>query len=161
MAARSRGAGVLLALLLAAGPGRAQEMAWSRDPATACRFVAPRSLEGGPVFWTGACPAGLAEGHGMLRRRDGARPGVAFYGAMQGGVPRIGVVDLDGGYRVGAFRDGEIGEGELDWPQRLAAFDAAVQAARAVSAAYRAQGNAASARHYEGVARQLAMQNDG
>ncbi|ONG53582.1 hypothetical protein BKE38_11645 [Pseudoroseomonas deserti] len=160
MAARHRVSAFCLLALMAA-PAAAQELAWSRDPATQCRFVAPRSLAGGPVFWTGACPAGQAEGPGMLRRRDGARPGDAFYGEMRGGVPRIGVVDTGGGYRVGAFRDGEIGEGDLDWQQRLDAFDAAVRAAKAVSAAYRAQGNLASARHYEGVARQLAMQNDG
>lgn len=149
--------------MLAGAPALAQEAAgnWSRDPASHCSFVAPRSLEGGPVFWTGACSGGKAQGHGMLRRRDGARAGVAFYGEMRGGVPQIGVVDTGEGYRVGEFRQGEIGEGDLEWQVRIDAFNAAARAARAVSAAYRAQGNAASARHYEAVARQLERQNDG
>src|SRR4051794_15545606 len=29
---------------------------WSQDPASKCRFVAPRSLPSGPTYWTGACP---------------------------------------------------------------------------------------------------------
>lgn len=156
-------AGLLVLPLLTSTPAAAQDPAgnWSHDPATHCRFVAPSSLSGGPVFWTGACPNGRAEGHGMLRRRDGAQPGPAFYGEIRGGVPRIGVVDTGSGYRVGEFRAGEIGEGDLEWQERIDAFHAAVRAARAVSAAYRAQGNTASARHYEAVARQLALQNDG
>lgn len=151
---------LLVGLLLCPLPAMAQGD-WSRDPSGGCGFVVPRSLGSGPVFWTGDCPNGKAEGHGMLRRRDGARAGAAFYGEMREGVPRIGVVEVDGGYRAGEFRDGEIGEGDLEWQLRLDAFNAAARAARAVSAAYRAQGNAASARHYESVARQLERQNDG
>jgi len=94
----------------------------------------------------------------MLRRRDGDRVGPAFYGDMQAGMPVIGVID-DEGYRVGQFKNGDIGgDAELEPQVRLDAFRAATKAAREVAALYAKQGNAASSRHYETVAQQLDMQ---
>lgn len=91
----------------------------------------------------------------MLRRRDGDRAGPAFYGEMQAGVPIIGVIDNEG-YRVGRFKDGDIGsDAELDPQVRLDAFRAAAKAAREVSGLYAKQGNATSSRYYETIAQQL------
>ncbi len=91
----------------------------------------------------------------MLRRRDGDRAGPAFYGDMQAGLPVIGVID-DEGYRVGKFEDGDIGgDAELDPQVRLDAFRAAAKAARDVAGLYARQGNVASSRHYESVAKLL------
>ncbi|WP_246704199.1 hypothetical protein [Rhizobium sp. P38BS-XIX] len=131
---------------------------WLRDPASKCRFVAPASLTPGPTYWTGDCPDGKASGLGMLRRRDGNRSGFAFYGEMRDGVPTLGVIDLDGGYKVGKFTGGDIGEDDLEWQPRLDAFNSAVNAARAVSKHYAAEKNSASAHHYESVAKTLEMQ---
>ena len=154
--------GMMVALPLAGSPVAARQAtppAWSQDPSTRCRFVAPRSLPAGPTYWTGPCPGGKAAGYGMLRRRDGARIGPGFFGEMRGGVPQIGVIDLDGGYRVGKFADGDIGGArELEWAERSAAFEAAIRGARAVKAHYVARKNAASARHYEAVIKTLELQ---
>lgn len=141
-------------------PPAATSRAWAQDPSTGCRFMAPKSLTAGPTFWIGTCKDGLATGLGMLRRRDGAAPGPAFYGEMQAGVPKIGAIDFDGGYQVGPFRDGDIGQGEIEPNDRITGFTVASKAALAVSASYKAQNNAASARHYEGVAKTLALQAD-
>jgi hypothetical protein len=131
---------------------------WSKDPASHCEFVSPVSLTTGPTYWTGACADNKASGPGMLRRRDGDRAGPAFYGDMQAGIPVIGVID-DEGYRVGQFKNGDIGgDAELEPQVRLDAFRAAAKAAREVAALYAKQGNAASSRHYETVAQQLDMQ---
>ncbi|GGF61026.1 hypothetical protein GCM10007301_21020 [Azorhizobium oxalatiphilum] len=158
----------LLAVLLAAPvlvlPAVAQPApagaSWSQDPSSGCRFTAPKSLTAGPTFWTGTCKDGLATGLGMLRRRDGNTPGPAFYGDMQAGVPKIGAIDLDGGFVVGQFKDGDIGQGEVEPNDRINGFTTAAKAALAVSASYKVQNNAASARHYEGVAKTLALQAD-
>jgi hypothetical protein len=137
---------------------------WSQDPTTKCRFVAPSSLGVGPVSWVGACPGGQASGVGMLRRRDGAQAGHAFYGELRKGVPYIGLVEVDGGYQIGHFADGDIGMGEADrsmeFKDRDAAFDTAIRAARAVSAHYAAQNNTESARYYEAVAKKLEDQDE-
>lgn len=150
---------LLLLPLLASGTAAAQD--WRQDPATGCRFQAPASLAvgSGSVSWVGACTAGKAEGLGMLRQRDGATAGAAFFGAMQGGVPRLGVVELEGGYRVGAFADGDIGgQRELEWQERLDSFNLATQAAKQVSEHFARAGNAASARFYQSVATRLEQQ---
>ncbi|CVI57388.1 hypothetical protein CFBP4996_25155 [Agrobacterium leguminum] len=133
----------------------ASGLVWSRDPASHCEFVSPVSLTAGPTYWIGACPGNRASGLGMLRRRDGDKAGPAFYGRMQAGVPVIGVID-DEGYRVGAFDNGDIGGDAQQEPQvRLDAFRLAAEAARVVAGRYARDGNAASARHYEAVAKQL------
>lgn len=131
---------------------------WSKDPASRCEFLPPASLTTGPTYWVGECSASKATGFGMLRRRDGDRAGPAFYGEMQAGVPTIGVIDNEG-YRVGRFKDGDIGGGaELEFQLRTEAFEAAIKAAREVSSRYARQGNQASARLYEEVAKQLEAQ---
>ncbi len=152
----------VVASLWCAPPLQAQEPAggltWSKDPASHCEFVSPVSLTTGPTYWTGACLGNKASGSGMLRRRDGDRAGPAFYGEMQAGVPVIGVIDNEG-YRVGGFKDGDIGgDAELEPQVRLDAFRAAAKAAREVAGLYAKQGNAASSRHYETIAQQLDMQ---
>ncbi|MGU3493474.1 hypothetical protein ACLBXM_05470 [Xanthobacteraceae bacterium A53D] len=158
---------VLLAAFIAAPafalslPALAQHSSadWTQDPSSGCRFLAPISLTAGPTHWVGTCTDGKASGPGMLRRRDGGKAGFAFYGTLKDGVPVIGVVDLDGGYLAGRFAEGDIGRAKEIPPQeRLDAFEAALNAAQAVSASYKAQNNAASARHYEQVAKTLEMQ---
>lgn len=153
---------LMLAVVACSSLSQAQEKPaapkWSKDPVSLCEFVAPASLTAGPTYWVGVCKAGKASGSGMLRRRDGNRPGPAFYGEMQNGIPVIGVID-DEGYRVGRFHNGDIGgEAELEPQTKLDAFEAAVKAARDVSAYYAKQGNESSARYYETIIRQLDLQ---
>ncbi|WP_295984130.1 hypothetical protein [uncultured Variovorax sp.] len=158
-------AAVLVALAMSSAPmlaiGQDGGMKWSQDPATGCRFVAPSSLGTAPVHWTGTCSAGKATGLGMLRARAGSTAGAAFYGELREGVPVIGTVDLDGGFQVGRFVQGDIGTRDTDWQDRHDGFETAMRAARAVSAHYAGQKNAASARHYGGVAKKLETQLEG
>ncbi|WP_343610926.1 hypothetical protein [Novosphingobium sp.] len=152
---------------LAASHARAQApagagLAWSQDPASKCRFVAPRSLPAGPTYWTGDCPGGKASGLGMLRRRDGQKSGEAFYGEFRNGVPTIGAIDFakgnTGGYMVGRFVNGDVGMGEVPPNDRIDGFNVAASAARAVSLRFKAQGNAGSAAFYAKQAKTLEMQ---
>ncbi|WP_348649747.1 hypothetical protein [Rhizobium sp. BK602] len=152
---------MLAAILCSQGPAAAgsEDGRWSQDPANHCSFVAPASLTSGPTFWTGACTDGKASGMGMLRRRDGDHAGFAFFGRMRGGLPQIGVVDLGDGYRAGPFDKGDIGgEAELEPQVRIDAFRAAAEAARLVSTKFAAEKNAASAQHYQALAKTFELQ---
>jgi hypothetical protein len=154
-----------VAFVLSSAPmlaiGQDNGMRWLQDPATGCHFVTPASLDAAPTYWTGACPAGKATGLGMLRTRVGTITGHAFYGELREGVPVIGAVDLDGGFRVGRFVAGDIGTRDTEWQERHDGFETALRAARAVSAHYAGQKNAASARHYSTVAKKLENQLEG
>ncbi|MEF0943438.1 hypothetical protein [Rhizobium sp. BR 362] len=137
------------------------EHSWLQDPNSHCKFVAPASLTAGPTFWTGACTDGKASGSGMLRRRDGNRAGAAFFGQMKDGIPQIGVVDLGDGYRAGTFDQDDIGGQAVSEPQvRIDAFRAAIEAARFVSAKYKAENNRGSAQLYETLAKTFEAQLD-
>lgn len=145
---------------VSATAGATEDLVWSQDPVSKCRFVAPRSLPIGPTYWTGTCTDGKASGLGMLRRRDGNQSGEAFYGEFQAGVPRIGVIDMrkenSGGFIAGTFANGDVGQGE---GQEIAdAFDTAAKAARAVSSHFQTQQNTASASYYEQQATTLEEQ---
>ncbi|WP_246703437.1 hypothetical protein [Rhizobium sp. P28RR-XV] len=107
---------------------------WLKDPNYPCASVSPVSLTVGRTYWVGECAVNKASGFGMLRRRDGDHAGRAFYGEMRVGVPAVGVIDNEG-YRVGRFKDGDIGDdAELVFQVRMDAFEAAVRAAREVDA---------------------------
>ncbi|MDP9606213.1 hypothetical protein ABL840_19025 [Variovorax sp. NFACC27] len=158
-------AATVMALALSLAPmlaaGQDPDMRWSQDPATGCRFVAPASLGAAPTYWSGSCQSGKASGIGMLRTRVGANAGYAFYGELRDGMPVIGAVDLEGGFRVGRFVAGDIGTRDTEWQERHDGFEAALRAARAVSAHYAGQKNTASARHYSAVAKKLETQLEG
>ncbi len=144
-----------------AAPAAAQDqLAWSQDPASKCRFVAPKSLTAGPTNWIGDCPGGKASGLGALVRRDGGKAVASFYGELRDGVPVIGAINVDGGYVVGKFTGDDLVQGDLEPQVRIDSFNVAAKAARAVSARFQAQKNAASARFYAQVAEQLDQQNE-
>ena len=93
-----------------------------------------------------------------------AAPALAHHSAVQfdftKSVPIKGVVDVDGGYRVGVFSGREIGEGDTQWQDRIDSFKVAVRAATMVSEHYAKEKNTASASYYRTVAKQLDAQLD-
>ncbi len=142
---------------------RNADLKWSKDASIECSFVAPASLGDGPKSWIGSCPGGSeakATGIGMLRTRNGDKPGPAFYGEMRAGVPIIGVVDDGNGYQAGLFANGDIGLGDQEKQDVTDSFEFAVIAAKRVSEHYAAQKNAASAKYYKDVAKKLDKQLD-
>jgi len=134
---------------------------WSTDPSTQCRFVAPESLGDGPKYWTGFCSGvtSVATGVGTIVARTANRAGPAFYGELRAGVPIIGVVSDEAGYRAGLFDGKEIGASkEAERVDIDDSFKVAERAAKQVSAYYAQQKNTASAKHYQSVAKQFASQ---
>lgn len=140
----------LFALLALPDPARAQQ----------CQFVAPADWSSSTsIRWFGACPGGGADGLGVLRSYFRGAPGPAFFGRMVAGTLDMGVIEGEGGFTAGRFRDGEVVAG-ADRQTLIDAFTLAAKAARATAARFKAEGNAASARFYADKADQLENQMD-
>ena len=112
----------------------------------ACRFTPPPGIEAGVRAWLGGCPAGAAEGPGVLRTLPADRPPVLYFGSMSAGRPGPGVVERGGDCYPLAGGDREA---------NVRAFRAAAGGARAAARRLRAQGNLASARYYDAEAERL------
>jgi hypothetical protein len=142
----------------AAAAAQATDPAPMAGPAR-CRFVAPEGMPAADIRWSGSCRSGLAHGRGTLRAFEGGKVVQVFYGRLEAGQPRLGAIDLGGGFKAGRFEAGRpVADGDRD--TLIKAFDEAAAAARQVSAAYRRAGNVASARFYRDKAQQLAQQLD-
>jgi hypothetical protein len=141
--------------------GASSNLKWSTDPTTQCRFVAPDSLGDGPKYWTGFCSTvtKVATGAGMIVARKGNQTGPAFFGELRAGVPIIGVVNDGDGYSAGLFDGKEIGVSkEAERVDIDDSFEVAARAAKLVSEYYSQQKNTASAKYYQGVAKQFSTQ---
>lgn len=156
---RQRLALATLALAAALPPAWADGAPALQGPAR-CRFAAPADWPTRDVRWSGACSKSrLAEGRGVLRAYDGKRVVMAFYGRLKAGRPDLGAAEVEGGWLAGRYQDGRpVNDGDRN--TLIQAFDEASAAARQLAAGYRKAGNAASARHYQDKATQLARQLD-
>lgn len=99
----------------------------------------------------------------MLRGYAGKRVVKFLYGSMNGGKPKSGVVESEGGFSYGNFVDGKL----IDPPDpaenggidpRVGLFEEAIAAAKQVSESFRNAGNTASADFYAAKAKTLEMQ---
>ena len=156
---RSLGLALCLASLAGLPSAHASGEAALQGPAR-CRFAPPANWLQADVRWAGACSkARLAEGRGVLRAYAGKRVVNTFYGRLKAGQPDLGAVEVEGGWLAGRFQDGKpLNDGDRN--TLIQAFDEASAAARTLAAGYRKAGNAASARHYQDKAAQLARQLD-
>jgi hypothetical protein len=164
---------VLLAGLAAGLPATAQVAAAASVPAAAsapaaalpgggprCRFAVPAGWDARQARWIGDCRDGRAQGPGVLRLLQGNRVKEAFYGRLQAGVPVLGAVEIDGGWRAGRFDATGVASIDGDRNTLIQAFEAAAEAARRAAQHYQAASNPASARFYRQKAEQLAKQID-
>ena len=160
-AARWLGLGVYIAAGGAAcglAMAQAPQQATIAGPAS-CRFVAPQGMPAADLRWSGSCRSGWADGRGILRAYQQGKVAQIFYGRIDAGQPKLGVIDLDGGFKAGRFDAGTLVP-EGDRATLIQAFDEASAAAWQVAAGYRKSGNDASARFYSAKARQLSQQMD-
>lgn len=142
------GALALLALsLVAAAP----------DPATGvkCRIA----VEGGPVMggWAGGCRAGLADGLGAGRVRFADGETGVFAGRARGGqgISGIALMDQDGFKLVAVTPEPERPGIDQAAATSERAFQNSFAGAAAAAEAHRRAGNAASARYYRQLRKQL------
>jgi hypothetical protein len=143
--------------LLVAGPGH--DAAFAQGDRAACRLVAPQEWQDAPVEWIGPCTSGLAHGPGVAITRPPRGAQQNFFGNAVRGHLAEGVLDLPNGYKPARVKDDAFVALD-DRNQIIAAFRVAANAARQVSARYRAAGDAKAARAYAEIAERLANQLD-
>jgi hypothetical protein len=124
-----------------------------------CQFAVPEGWSRFKLKWEGECADGKAHGKGALKALEKARVDRIFFGSMEKGELKVGVMDTTDGFIAGRFEHGRV----VDTDDRsiiLESFDAASAAAKAVSDRFNRSGNAASARFYDAKAKKLAEQMD-
>lgn len=122
-----------------------------------CRFAALKGWEAFAVQWEGPCAHGRATGSGVLRAYGKAGPTQFFFGRIEAGEPRFGVMEAEGGLGPGEFRHGSLVPTD-DRGLMIRAFEEAEKAAKQAAARFEARGNAASARFYRARAASFAEQ---
>jgi len=154
----------------AAAPADASQVAAPTPPKPAplpdgadCTFRLPEGFEGRVVKWEGECVAGVAHGSGVLRAE--LRAGRAdektllFFGRLEYGDPKLGVIDTPDGYLAGEISGGKVLE-SADRNVLIRAFREASGAAGLVSKRFKAAGNLGSSAFYAKKARSLGRQLD-
>jgi translation initiation factor 6 (eIF-6) len=94
-----------------------------------------------------------------LRAYGTGKPTLLYLGKMEAGRATLGVIEHPDGLMAGRFSQGALVPSD-ERQVTLDAFKAAEQAARQVSSRFKAAGNAASARYYQGKAAQMQNQMD-
>ena len=114
-----------------------------------CRVTVGGRTTGG---WAGSCRNGMADGTGAVRVAGGVFAGLAAAGRPVAGI----TVTADGGYLMTTRRPARVPD-TMDEASAMSddAFDNALRGAIAAETAYRAAGNAASARYYGAMHRGL------
>ena len=156
-------------VLAAAQPSAAaldQPVAKPEGPAAAagsCTFAALERFEGRTVKWEGDCVDGKANGKGVLRAYPKAgsvdKAVLIFFGTLERGDAKIGVIDTPDGFMAGEFAKGKLQDSE-DPNVTIRAFKVATEAATLVSERLKAAGNAASSAFYAKKAQSLQQQMD-
>ena len=141
-------------LLVPAGPA-----AFARDDQPECRLTTPQEWRNMRVEWIGPCTGGLAQGAGVAIARPERGPQQNFFGNAVGGRLTEGVFDLQNGYKPARFKDGVFVPLD-DRNQIIVAFRVAANAARQVSARYKAAKDLKAAKEYAETAERLANQMD-
>jgi len=123
----------------------------------ACAISPPEGWEQSVVRWDGSCPAGVADGLGVLKEYSGKDVKRIFYGLVKNGEVRFGVIEEEGGYRAGNFEHGRVVESDdLQSPQiTISAFDKAADAAKEAAKRFEKAGNKSSAQFYKVKAKSL------
>jgi hypothetical protein len=150
----------------AAAPGEVPaEPVAKPGPAAAgsCWFATLERFEGRTLKWEGECADGKANGKGVLRAYPKAgspdKAVLIFFGTLERGEPKLGVIDTPDGFMAGEFVKGKLQDsGDPNVTSR--AFKIATEAATFVSERLKAAGNAASATFYAKKAQSLQQQLD-
>ncbi len=124
-----------------------------------CQFEPLSEWNGSILSWSGACRAGKANGRGVLRiyKRDGDTE--FFFGDIEDGELRLGVIEGKGYYIAGEFKHGVlVPESEPDFNLKLRVFLNASAAAKDFSQLLKRMGNKKSAAFYLKKSQELEQQ---
>jgi hypothetical protein len=145
-------------LILALGILLAQAAAHASTQ-SACAFTVPAGWNQTTTRWDGACRDGYAEGLGVLKEYQQQRVVRSFFGRLEHGALKLGVIDQPDGFVAGAFANGELVP-SADRQRAVDAFAEGEKAANEVASRFRKAGNTASAKLYTAKARELRDQLD-
>lgn len=126
---------------------------------TACAFTAPAGWNQATTRWDGACRDGHAEGLGVLKEYQQQKVVRFFFGRLEHGEPKLGVIDQPEGFVAGQFAKGQPVPSE-DRQQMVDAFAAGEKAADEAASRFSKAGKQASAKFYAGKAKSLREQLD-
>jgi hypothetical protein len=101
---------------------------------------APEDWVGLRIMWGPVCEDGVAQGVGVLKGLRVTKPVKVFYGLVDQGQLKEGVVEADGKVVAGQFEHGVMVPAR-DKKSLSRAFDAASQAAQAMSVFYHEKNN--------------------
>jgi len=145
-------------LMIALGILLAQAPAQTSTSAT-CAFTAPAGWSQAATRWDGACREGHAEGLGVLKEYQQQKVVRFFFGRLEHGEPRLGVIDQAEGFVAGQFAKGEPVPSD-DRQRMVDAFAAAEKAANEAADRFSKAGKQASAKFYAAKAKALREQLD-
>jgi hypothetical protein len=143
-------AGAILAGLLCAAPSSAGT--------APCRVQPVADFGNAPAQWLGACPAGRADGLGVIRSGR-AEPYKFFSGEVRAGRPVRGLLITEDGWFAAASFDADGRRRDITSGDPNAYHALYVLAARSASASaqrFAAAGNRASATYYQRLAKKIA-----
>jgi hypothetical protein len=125
----------------------------------ACVFTAPAGWNQTATRWDGACKDGHAEGLGVLKEYQRQKVVRFFFGRLEHGELKLGVIDQPEGFVAGAFAQGAPVPSE-DRQRAIDAFAEAEKAANEVASRFSKAGKQASAKFYASKAKELREQLD-
>src|SRR5262245_5416622 len=126
---------------------------------SACVFTAPTGWNQIATRWDGACKDGHAEGLGVLKEYQQQKVVRFFFGRLEQGELKLGVIDQPEGFVAGAFEKGAPVPSE-DRQRAIDAFAEGEKAANEAAGRFNKAGNAASAKFYAAKAKELRDQLD-
>jgi hypothetical protein len=145
-------------LMIALGILLAQAPAQAAAPA-ACAFTTPAGWSQAATRWDGACKDGHAEGLGVLKEYQQQKVVRFFFGRLEHGEPKLGVIDQPEGFVAGQFAKGEPLQSD-DRQRLIDAFAEGEKAANEAASRFSKAGKQASAKFYAAKAKSLREQLD-
>jgi hypothetical protein len=147
---------IALGILLAQAPAQVRAEASTQ---AACAFTAPAGWSQAATRWDGACKEGHAEGLGVLKEYQQQKVVRLFFGRLEHGEPKLGVIDQPEGFVAGRFAKG-VPLPSDDRQRMVDAFAEAEKAANEVASRFSKARKQASAKFYADKAKALREQLD-
>lgn len=124
-----------------------------------CVFTVPAGWNQTATRWDGECRDGLADGLGVLKEYRQQTVVRFFFGRLEHGELKLGVIDQAEGFIAAEFANGQPLPSE-DRQRTVDAFAAAEKAANEAAGRFSKAGQQASAKFYATKAKQLREQLD-
>jgi len=126
---------------------------------SACAFTAPAGWSQTATRWDGECRDGHADGLGVLKEYQQQKVVRFFFGRLEHGELKLGVIDQAEGFVAALFANGKPLPSE-DAQRTVDAFAEAEKAANEAASRFSKAGQQASAKFYTAKAKELREQLD-